>query len=121
MSGKFELYTDNAGEFRFRLKAGNGENILASEGYKQKASAENGIESVKKNAGDDGRYERKETAAGKHMFNLKATNGQVIGKSQMYKTESGCTNGIDSVQRHAAVVADDAAATVTIRKTCYDT
>ena len=47
---KFELYTDKAGEFRFRLKARNGEVIAVSEGYKTKASCENGIESVKKNA-----------------------------------------------------------------------
>ena len=44
---KFEIYKDNAGEFRFRLKARNGEPILASEGYKAKASCENGIESVR--------------------------------------------------------------------------
>lgn len=47
---KFEVYTDKAGEFRFRLKAGNGEAILASEGYKAKASCKDGIESVRKNA-----------------------------------------------------------------------
>ncbi|MBQ6700709.1 MAG: YegP family protein [Oscillospiraceae bacterium] len=47
---KFEIYTDKAGEFRFRLKARNGEIILSSEGYKAKASCENGIESVRKNA-----------------------------------------------------------------------
>ena len=47
---KFEMYTDKAGEFRFRLKASNGEVIATSEGYKTKASCENGIESVKKNA-----------------------------------------------------------------------
>ena len=47
---KFELYTDKAGEYRFRLKAKNGEIIGVSEGYKSKDSAENGIESVKKNA-----------------------------------------------------------------------
>ena len=47
---KFEMYTDKAGEFRFRLKATNGEIIAVSEGYKAKASCLNGIESVKKNA-----------------------------------------------------------------------
>ena len=101
MAGKFELYQDKAGEYRFRLKACNGENILASEGYKQKSSAENGIESVRKNAADDGRYERKETAAGKHMFNLKAGNGQVIGTSQSYTSASGRDNGIESVKNNA--------------------
>jgi uncharacterized protein YegP (UPF0339 family) len=44
------MYTDQAGEFRFRLKARNGEIIAASEGYKAKASCLNGIESVRKNA-----------------------------------------------------------------------
>lgn len=54
MAGKWELYTDKGGEYRFRLKAGNGEIIaLSSEGYKSKASALNGIESIRKNAGSD--------------------------------------------------------------------
>jgi len=49
---KFELYTDKKGEFRFRLKARNGEIIAVSEGYAAKASCLNGIESVKKNVVD---------------------------------------------------------------------
>ncbi len=49
---KFEMYTDKAGEFRFRLKARNGEVIVASEGYKAKASCLNGIDSVRRNAPD---------------------------------------------------------------------
>jgi len=101
MAGKFEIYTDKAGEYRFRLKAGNGETILASEGYKQKASAENGIASVQKNAVTDARYERKETKSGGHMFNLKATNGQVIGTSESYTSTSGRDNGIASVMKNA--------------------
>jgi len=50
MAAKFELYTDKAGEYRFRLKAANGEVIAVSEGYSSKASAQNGIASVKTNA-----------------------------------------------------------------------
>jgi uncharacterized protein len=50
MAGKFEIYKDKAGEFRFRLKAGNGEVIAVSEGYKSEQGARDGIESVKKNA-----------------------------------------------------------------------
>lgn len=49
---KFEIYTDKAGEFRFRLKATNGQIIAVSEGYVAKASCLNGIESVRKNAAD---------------------------------------------------------------------
>ena len=49
---KFEIYTDKAGEFRFRLKARNGEIIATGEGYKTKASCLNGVESIRKNAPD---------------------------------------------------------------------
>ena len=49
---KFEVYADKAGEFRFRLKATNGEIIAVSEGYKAEDSCLNGIESTKKNAAD---------------------------------------------------------------------
>mgnify|MGYP001298873404 CR=1 FL=1 len=101
MAGKFELYQDKAGEYRFRLKAGNGEPILSSEGYKQKASAENGIASVRRNAPHDERYERKTTSSGKPMFNLKATNGQVIGTSESYSSEAARDNGIESVKKNA--------------------
>ena len=50
MAGKFELFKDHAGQFRFHLKAANGEIVAASQGYETKASAEKGIESVKTNA-----------------------------------------------------------------------
>ncbi|MFC5790127.1 DUF1508 domain-containing protein [Agromyces tardus] len=50
MAGKFELYTDSAGQYRFRLKASNGQVIAASEAYTTKAAAKNGIESVRTNA-----------------------------------------------------------------------
>ncbi len=52
MAAKFELFKDKAGKFRFRLKAGNGEIIAASEAYNSKASAKKGIDSVKANAAD---------------------------------------------------------------------
>lgn len=102
MPGKFEIYQDKAGEYRFRLKASNGQAILASEGYKSKASCLNGVESVKKNAPSEARYERKLTQSGKHMFNLKATNGQVIGTSEFYESEAARDNGIESVKKNAS-------------------
>ena len=52
MAGKFELYNDKAGKWRFRLKAGNGQVIAVGEAYESKAAAQNGIESGKKNAPD---------------------------------------------------------------------
>jgi len=54
---KFEIYTDKRGEFRFRLKASNGQAILTGEGYKAKASCTNGIESVRENSKDDSKFE----------------------------------------------------------------
>ena len=101
MAGKFECYTDKTGEYRFRLKAGNGEVILASEGYTTKASCTNGIESVQKNCLDENCFEKKTTDSGKYRFNLKSTNGQVIGTSQNYESESGCDNGMKSVANSA--------------------
>lgn len=101
MPGKFELYKDKAGEFRFRLKASNGEIILVGEGYKSKASAKNGISSVQKNSQQPARFLKKDSK-GKFVFNLTATNGQVVGTSERYDTERARDAGMDSVTRHAA-------------------
>ncbi|MCL2786450.1 MAG: YegP family protein [Methanomassiliicoccaceae archaeon] len=49
---KYELYVDKANEYRFRLKASNGENILASHGYASKSGCKNGIDSIARNAPD---------------------------------------------------------------------
>jgi len=99
--GKFEITTRKSGEFQFNLKAGNGQIILASEGYSTKAACQNGIESVKKNSQDDSKFERKTSSNGKPYFNLKASNGQIIGISEQYETESNRENGIESVKKNA--------------------
>ena len=101
MAGKFVLYKDKKGEFRFRLKASNGQIILASEGYRRRVSALKGIASVQKNARMDIRFERKDTRAGKYRFNLKAVNGQVIGTSESYNTAASREKGVASVGRSA--------------------
>jgi uncharacterized protein YegP (UPF0339 family) len=99
--GTFVISKRKNGEFQFNLKAGNGQTILTSEGYTTKANCNNGIESVKKNSVEDARYERKTSSNGKFYFNLKATNGQVIGTSEMYESESSRENGIESVKKNA--------------------
>ncbi len=101
MAAKFETYKDKAGKHRFRLKAGNGEIILTSQGYSAKAGCENGIGSVRKNAANADNFEKKDTSSGKFMFNLKAPNQQVIATSQSYSSASGRDNGIRSVQENA--------------------
>lgn len=99
--GKFVISKRKNGEYQFNLKAGNGQIILGSEGYTTKSACENGIESVKKNAPIDERYDRKESSNGKPYFNLKATNGQIIGSSEMYESIASRENGIESVKKNA--------------------
>lgn len=107
MAAKFELKKSKNDKFFFNLLATNGQIILSSEMYEAKASAVNGIESVKKNAVDDARYERLVGKDGSSYFTLKATNGQVIGQSQMYSSEKARDNGIDSVKTNAPVATTD--------------
>ena len=105
--GKFEITLRKNGEYQFNLKASNGQVILTSEGYTQKAGCMNGIESVRKNAPEDARFERKTSSNGKPYFNLKATNGQVIGGSEMYESEASREKGIESVKKNAPDAAID--------------
>lgn len=98
MAGWYELSKSSDGQFRFVLKAGNGEVILTSELYRTRASAENGIASVQTNSPLDERYERLEAKNGKLYFNLKAANHQIIGTSQMYASAGSCETGIQSVR-----------------------
>ena len=100
MAGKFILKTAKDGQFFFNLKASNGEVILTSEMYKAKASALNGIDSVKKNSPDEKRYAKATSKNGKFYFTLKAANHQVIGNSEMYETEKACAAGIKSVMKN---------------------
>ncbi len=101
MAAKFEIYKDTAGEHRFRLVAGNNQNILASEGYASKGGAENGIASVKTNAPLDARYEKKTSTNSKPYFVLKAGNHEIIGTSQMYISSTSRDEGIEAVKRTA--------------------
>ena len=109
--GKFVVSTRSNGEFQFVLKADNGVTILSSEGYSSKAGCMNGVESVKKNSQSKENFELKTASNGKFFFNLKASNGQVIGTSQMYESEDGRINGVASVLKnaHNSTVEEEAA------------
>ena len=102
MPGKYELTKTSNGQFRFALKAANGEVILNSETYVQKASALNGIESVQTNSPDEERYERNAGADGRQYFTLKSRNGEVIGTSEMYSSAAARDDGIASVKVNGA-------------------
>lgn len=101
MAGKFELKKSKDGQFMFNLKASNGQVILTSERYKTKASAEGGIESVRKNAVREGAFEVKSNAKGEPFFILKATNGQEVGRSEYYSSSRAMENGMESVRKNA--------------------
>ena len=95
--------------FTFRFTS-NDKIVLKSENYKAKKSAENGIESVRKNSQSDERYELKEAKNGKFFFNLKATNGQVIGTSFLFATEDERSDAIATLKSEApsATLTDEA-------------
>lgn len=99
--GKFEIKSTESGKTMFNLKAGNGQVILTSQSYASMDGCKNGIESVRKNSQDDGQFERKTAKDGSPFFTLNATNGQVIGKSEMYSSTDAMENGIASVKKNA--------------------
>ena len=119
MPGKFEIKRAKNGEFYFHLHSGNGEIILTSEMYKAKASAKNGIASVKKNATLDERFERRAGKNGKPFFVLKARNHEVIGRSEQYESDRSRDSGVNSVKSNApaAKIEDSTKAKATKAKT----
>jgi hypothetical protein len=100
MPACYELKVAKNGEFYFNLLAANSQGILKSEMYKSKSAAMNGIASVQKNCVDDSCYECKTSTNGKAYFVLKSKNHQVIGQSELYESEAGCSNGMKSVKTH---------------------
>ncbi len=101
MAGKFEILKSASG-YRFNLKAGNGEIVLSSENYESESAAREGAESVKNNAMQDSRFERKTDSGGSAYFVLKAGNGETIGKSESYSSEQAMEKGIQAVKMNAA-------------------
>lgn len=99
MSGKFEVFkSEKNNEFYFRLKSGNGQIILQSEGYKTKNNCLKGIASVKKNSQFDACF-----ILHPAHFSLKSKdNGQIIGTSQQYSSESARDIGVAAVKTNAS-------------------
>ncbi|MDP2269172.1 MAG: DUF1508 domain-containing protein [Archangium sp.] len=97
-SGKFETFVGKDGRHYFHLLAGNGEKILASQGYSTAASARAGVESVATNATSAQRYLQREASDGSRYFVLTAANGQIIGVSEMYATAANSARGALAVQ-----------------------
>lgn len=98
MASRYLLTGPVGGQYRFVLKAANGETILNSERYTSKANALGGIQSVRTNSPLDERYVRKNAINEQPMFNLKATNGEIIGTSETYSTPAAREAGIASTK-----------------------
>ena len=102
MIGHFELKRTDSGRFMFNLKAGNGEIILTSGLYDNKADASKGIAAVIASAHDDALFERKVASNRQPYFALKSTTGDFLAKSEMYSSAASMESGIKSVMRNAA-------------------
>lgn len=99
---KYQIKRTSNGQFRWILKASNGETLITSETYTTKQSCLNGIISSKASVSDKN-FERKISTAGQPYFNQIANNYQVLGTSEMYTSIAARDNGIDSVKRNAPI------------------
>ncbi len=94
---EFVISKNSHGSYYFRLQANNGQSLLTSESYISKANCLNGVNLVKLNANNPDRYDKKTSPNGKYYFNLKATNGQIIGTSEIYESATARDNAIVAV------------------------
>jgi uncharacterized protein len=101
MAGRFVLRRSGL-QYYFVLEAGgNYSTLLTSERYTQKASAETGIASVKANAAYESRFERRTSSKNEPYFVLKASNGEIIGTSEMYSSTTARDYGIEATKENA--------------------
>jgi len=95
---KFTVFTGSDGDSYFNLRAANGEIVLASEGYVDEEGALGAIDSVRTNGTTATQYEVLQTSSGQAYFHLKASNGEIIGVSEMYASLSNAQRGMDTVR-----------------------
>jgi hypothetical protein len=104
LPGRFTVFEASNGEFYFNLKAGNGEIILQSEGYKTKAGANGGVEAVKTYGVDMSFYAQHKASNGQYYFTLLASNHEVIGVSELYTRKYSAKRGALTVRRVVAKI-----------------
>lgn len=109
--GRFETFEGKDGQFYFHLLAGNGEKVLASQGYATLQGAQGGIDSVKANATNELRYLQREASDGSRYFVLTAANGAIIGVSELYVSAANAQRGAAAVQKVVANIVASGAAT----------
>ncbi len=97
---KFEIIQDTRGQYRFHLKASNGQILLSSENYKYKEEAKEGIKLVRKYALENNHYERRSTSTGRPYFVLRTAYGDIIGRSETYSSYYAVEDGIEKVKQN---------------------
>ena len=88
MTGEFEMYKDDAGQYQIRFQLGD-ETFLCSYGYKSKLGCTNGIESVRNHSSNPDYFVKDLTVVPRHRFKLISSNGRVLGFSRVYETMAG--------------------------------
>ncbi len=106
-SAHFETFVGQDGKTYFDLVAGNGQNVLRSQGYASASGANNGEASIVVNGPNTERYNLLEASDGTWYFNLTATNHQVIGTSQMYVTKSDAQRGMSTVRALTLILGEN--------------
>lgn len=96
--GKFIISKNTNGEFKYEFLNNNEEVILEKSAYKNKAMCLKVIESIKRNAQDDSKFYRKRTTENECYFNLKSSNGQILGTSKIYKDKATREDAIQLVK-----------------------
>ncbi len=90
---RIEVFQGKDQKHYFRVVAGNGENVLASEAYESKQAAEKGLTRALENGTDEDRFEQRVSRDGQYYFVLKAANHVVLGRSELYVTRFGAERG----------------------------
>jgi uncharacterized protein YegP (UPF0339 family) len=98
--GKYVIGKAKSGENYFNLMATNGQVILTSVMYPSLTDCTNGIAAIRESCVDDNMFERKTSSNNKNFFNLKSSDGQIVGKSEMYESATNMEKGISSVKRN---------------------
>lgn len=101
MPARYELKrTQDRKSFYWTLQGNNNENLLTSETFPAKASAQNGIESAKSNSGNDDRYKRLKASDNQYYFTLRGANNEVLATGETYPSQQAMENGIAACKRH---------------------
>jgi uncharacterized protein YegP (UPF0339 family) len=103
-SAYFETFQGLDGHYYFSMTAGNGQNVLRSQGYTTLASAQNGIASVVANGNDKRQFDVAQATNGDWFFNLRAANNEIIGTSELYASKTNAERGARTVRALVRIV-----------------